>query len=256
LNRLFLVLAVSFIIVTGFSLIPDSSAAPVRDVKVLDEDFEGTFDWIPIQNGIVSQVNVGVDAVSGDMVARKTTNNHPHGAFKSFTQQVDDFEAVLYTKKVTDNGGNSNRYSILLESQNNGYGIRYTSSSLVLERVTGYGLTTLASTPVGWDFGNWNTLRLIKIGDNLTLELYKNQIVDPDLLDQTTATVTTIDNTYPGGFGRAIINGGFEFDTDDYMVWNLINDTTPPDVELIQVCGSYCIDGFVLDSDYDFSHGL
>ena len=201
-----------------------------RGVKVLDDSFEGAFDWSAIQNGVVTKTNVGTDAVSGDNVARKTTNNDPHGALKQLDTTVNDFELMVYSKRVSvESGGSANRYSIVQSTEGNGYGFYVSGSLFVIEKRDNFVGIPLVTTSDSWDLGQWNTFRFIKIGSDLTLEYYKNQIVDPAVIEQTlpTNSLTTSDNRYSGGFNYAAINGGQDFDTDDFRVWPIGDLPTP-----------------------------
>lgn len=229
-NKTILILtliAITALTATIFAILPNTVQATshfTRDIQVLNEDFEGSFTWNQLKNGIVTQTNLGTDAVSGDFVARKTANNDPHGAIKQLSQTVDDFEAVAYAKKVNTDGGSVMRYSIVQSEYGNGYGFYLNHLNVIIEkRDSTFTGTLLVKQTENWDLGEWNTFRFFKVANQLTLELYKNQIVDPSTLDTVTPTHTLsfTDNSFVGGFNYAAINGGFEFDTDDYMVWSI-----------------------------------
>jgi len=195
-----------------------------RGDKVLDDDFENFEEWIPLNLGTVSQFTDSANAVSLDNVARKTGSGDPNGAIKQMSKSVDDFEMVLYSKKGDDTGGDLLRYSITKDLTGNGYGFFLTPSILSIEKRDGSFVSTeIQRSNHGWNLGEWNTFRFIKDGRILTLEYYKNQIVDVNNFDNETPTgiITTLDNSFSNGFNYVAINGGSEFDTDDISVWEI-----------------------------------
>lgn len=227
-----IVIAIAFItgaITTGTTAFAATDFS--RSVKVLDDDFETFSGWNNIGTGTVIQLNVGsTDAVSGDNVGRKTLNNDPNGAIKQLSQTLNDFEVVLYSKKVNTVGGDALRYSVVQDVTGNGYGFYLTNGALVIEeRTANFGQIELARLSQSWTLGEWNTFRFIKTGNTLTLEFYKDQIVDSAIIGTVnpTSTFAVNDVTFQGGFNFASINGGHAFDTDDYQVWELIQTPTP-----------------------------
>ena len=203
---------------------PPPGPNPTRSSSALSEDFEGTFSWTQIGSGNVSQ-KASTAAVSGDFVALKKNNGDPNGAYIPLTQSVDDFEVILYTKRTFDDGNNANKYSILQDSTGNGYGFNLNSAQLIIEkRSASLGATAIATdNTIGWDMHQWNTIRFLKQGDTLRLDLFKNQIISHDTIHTVLpdSTLTVNDSTYSGGFNYAAINGGYKFHTDDYYVWSL-----------------------------------
>ena len=200
----------------------DSDAGNVIVLDATETTDPGVYETVGIT--IVSTTNGETNTVSGDFVARKTANNDPNGAIKQLSNTVDDFEMVVYGKKLNTNGGQALRYSITQDITGNGYGFHLTDSWLRIEkRNSSFGGSFVAQESQSWDLGKWNTFRLIKVGSELTLELYKNQKVDPNTFDITTPTTTlhATDSSFAGGFNYASINGGFDFDTDNFMVWDI-----------------------------------
>ena len=198
------------------------SNLPIGGNIVFHEDFETYSGWNTIGSGQVMQVSNPGNAISGDNVARKTGNNDPNGAVKQLDKSVDDFEVMLHSKKINTSGGNALSYSIIQTETGSGYGFYLTNTSLVIEeRNASNAASPLKTVSERWNLDEWNTFRFIKTGSNLTLEFYKNQVMSSDDVDNVTPTriITATTNTYSGGFNYAVINGGYDFDTDDYRIW-------------------------------------
>ena len=194
-----------------------------EDNLVFDETFESISGWNQIGSGQVIHV-------SGDDVARKTGNNDPNGAIKRLDSTVNDFEMMVHAKKINTDGGIAMRYSIVQDSNGNGYGFYITHAQMVIEkRDNSFIPTQLDMIPIsGWKLGETNTIYFAKVGNELQLKFYKDQTLQRQDLDSIDPSATRIvsDNTFSGGFKFATINGGSEYDTDNYKVWELPESTT------------------------------
>lgn len=89
--------------------------------------------WQQLQSGTVSLVADGTG-----YVLRKSGNNDPDGGWAPFGTTLDDFDLVLFARKVNTAGGDLVRYS-LTDDVGNGYGLYldYATGKLSIERRPG-----------------------------------------------------------------------------------------------------------------------
>jgi PKD repeat protein len=190
---------------------------PPDGIVFFDDFADGDLSpWAQLKYGQVVMVNDPVDG----WVLRKTTNNDPHGGWAPLGSALNDFELVLYARKVNTAGGTRLRYS-LTDSSGNGYGLDldYSKDDLAIERRSKWGGTKLAvsgaSLPGGMALGQWYTLRLVRSGHQLTAEAYVGRVAPADAVPD--LVVDTADSAF-SSFTQVNINGGRDFDTDDLRV--------------------------------------
>jgi hypothetical protein len=179
-----------------------------------DADDGDLAPWQQLQSGTISWVDDG-----GNGVLRKSGNNDPHGGWAELTAPVNDFEMVLFSRKIDGAGGAAVRYS-LTDTSGNGYGIylNYGSQGIAIERRDGWVGTRLpnqGTVPGGLALSEWYTLRLRREGQMLTFELFAGR-VDPS---QATPlyTIAEADDSYTVAT-QVNINGGYPFDTDEVII--------------------------------------
>jgi len=183
------------------------------------DDFEDgdISDWTQYGTGTVSLVD---DA--GNNVLTKTGSNDPNGGSSTFNNgAIGNFELILKTKRVNENGGSQNRYGVE-DGSFDGYGPRITDfntlpSTMAIEERSG-GVSTgnigsiLTSAP---QWNTWMEIKFRKNGTDFEFELYNSS-------DELAATVSVTDSTY-NSFDRFVVHGGYEFYTDDIRVRKYIN---------------------------------
>jgi len=181
---------------------------------VASDDFQsGLGLWQQLSSGVVDIYGIG-----GNNCLRKQTYADPNGGYRLLSKSIIDFELVLYTRRdATGTGANS--YS-LTDTSGNGYGISldYTSNQLTIDKRSAWARTILASVAVTPTLANWYTLRLIKLGSNLTAEIYNDKVT---IFSNPLAAVGTADGSYTS-FDRVAVNGGYVFYTDDVRVRRLL----------------------------------
>jgi hypothetical protein len=177
------------------------------------EDFEDgdISDWTNYSSG---EVHIQQDA--GNWVILKTANNDPNGGYVVLPGAISDYEVVIKTKRINENGGRQNRYA-MEDASFNGYGPRMYDfntlpSDFAIERRTGGSNSgnLVAKSTSAYEWNTWMTVKFRKFGTNLTFELYNSS---GDLAEE----ISVLDSTYTT-FDRFVIHGGWEYYTDDILV--------------------------------------
>jgi len=177
------------------------------------DDFEDgdISDWSQYGSGTVTITSDG-----GNYVLLKTANNDKNGGYCPFNNgSLSDFEAVFRTKRISENGGNQNRYGIE-DSSFNGYGPRMADfnslpSAFAIERRTGGGGSTIATKNTSeYQWNTWMTVQFRKHGGTIDFELY-------DSSGSLVEFISAADASY-NSFDRFVVHGGWEFYTDDIRV--------------------------------------
>lgn len=187
-----------------------------KAVSIFERVSSSTFDtgldgWQQLQSGVID-----VYGISGNNCMRKQTYDDPNGGYKLLDKKVIDFELILYTRR--DSGTGLNAYSIT-DSSGNGYGITLDySGNLTIDKRTAWARSVLKSTTVSPVLTNWYTLRLQKIGSNITAEVYDGKVIK----FVTPLASTAVNDSSYTSFDRAAVNGGYVFFTDDVIVRKLL----------------------------------
>ncbi|MGR9051353.1 MAG: S8 family serine peptidase [Gammaproteobacteria bacterium] len=199
----------------ALSLTIDSnvSATPAFQANFAGGDLSA---WSQLKSGSLMAVNDPSDG----WVVRKTGSNDPNGGFATLGQSLNDFELTLYTRKVNTNGGSLNRYS-LTDGNGNGYGINLamTANYIAIEKRSVWNANTIkqsATVSNALTMNQWYTVRFTRQGSILYAAVYTGK-VDPAAatpLFEISATDATFNN-----ITQFNINGGYEFDTDDIVVF-------------------------------------
>lgn len=160
--------------------------------------------------------SVGLVADDGAGVLRKLANQDPNGGWAPLTEAVDDFDVVLFTRKVDRSSGDRVRYS-LTDARGNGYGVdvHFAQGYLALESRNAFvGAMLGASAPTGaLQTGAWYTVRLHREGGVLGAALYAGRI-DPEVH----VPIATVTGSGAASVTRFNVQGGAIFDTDDLRI--------------------------------------
>jgi hypothetical protein len=177
------------------------------------DDFEDgdISDWFQYVNGTVQIANDG-----GNYVLLKTAYNDKNGGYSLFNNgALSDFEVVLRTKRINENGGSQNRYGIENGSFN-GYGPRMYDfntlpSNFAIERRSGGGGSNLVlKSTSAYQWNTWMTVKFRKSGSTLEFELYNSS-------GSLVESISTSNSSY-NSFDRFLVHGGWQFYTDDIRV--------------------------------------
>jgi len=177
------------------------------------DDFEDgdISDWFQYGNGTVQIAYDG-----GNYVLLKTAYNDKNGGYSLFNNgALSDFEVVLRTKRINENGGSQNRYGIENGSFN-GYGPRMYDfntlpSNFAIERRNGGGGSNLVlKSTSAYQWNTWMTVKFRKSGSTLEFELYNSS-------GSLVESISTSNSLY-NSFDRFLVHGGWQFYTDDIRV--------------------------------------
>ncbi len=182
---------------------------------ILDDsdDFETWEGWQNYRSGTVEQS--ADQARTGTYSLLKDNNSDPHGGYKNLTMTTDNayvFEGWIF-RPESWSGGEADRLAVSDEDAN-GYGFRWDTGNLLIERRDEGSATTLSSKSSGLRPTNqWYRFRFEAFGDGA----FKIEMFDGggDLIDS--LTHTTPDLTYTT-FSRVYIHGGHEYYVDDINI--------------------------------------
>ncbi len=184
---------------------------------VFEDDFESGIlsPWNQLLSGSVELV----DDPNDGFVLRKVGQNDPSGGWAPLNTVLDEFELVLYTRKVNNSGGNVIRYS-LTDGNGDGYGIKlsYPKGTLGIEKRTDWNGSSASGSinlPEQMTLNQWYTLRLTRQGNALNASIYLGRVDPAQAISM--IEVSTTDNTYTQ-FSQINIQGGYEFDTDNVRI--------------------------------------
>lgn len=185
---------------------------------LFEDDFsDGTLaPWSQLKSGQVSLVDDPVDG----WVLRKSSADDPNGGWAPLASTVNDFELMLYTRKVNTAGGGWSRYSVT-DSNGNGYGLywSYSTGQLGVERRDNWSSIVNRTAPDslagGVQLGQWYTVKLIRRGSQVTAEVYEGRTDPTTTMPALQATMVDATHT---GLTQVNINGGRDFDTAGVVI--------------------------------------
>lgn len=197
---------------------PTPDGPPAQEATpLLQDDFEsGTLTgWTQLFEGSVTLVSGDADVGT---VLRKSGASDPNGGSAVLAEATGDFDLVLYSRKVNDNGGHSNRYS-LTDADGNGYevALNFNDQRLYLSRRDAWILTALDDQPVtgGLTIGQWYTLTLSRRADELTATVHAGRVDAAG--GPVLASATASDSTH-AEVTQINVAGGADYDSDGLSI--------------------------------------
>lgn len=170
--------------------------------------------WNAYSSGSVSRSSS--EAQDDSFSLKKTSNDDPHGGYRSIGSTVDYddfvFEGWIYRPTVGTQSGQSDRLS-LSNSSVNGYGFNISQSNIKIERRNGGSATTISSS-VSFTRPTDQWYRFIfstEPGNKFKLTVFNSSGTQ-------LATVTSNADTNYSNFSRLYIHGGHEYYVDNLTI--------------------------------------
>jgi hypothetical protein len=190
-----------------------ASKAPEPLDVVFFDDFETFSGWATVGTGVVAQSSA--QAYEGTFSALKNTSGDPNGAYKLLDAPVYrnfTLETWIYSVEPRAGGG-ADRISIV-DSAGNGYSFFTDSTSLKVDRRTGYAATQLGTlTAITRPSNAWYRIVFTALPNNtFVVDAYNSA---GTLLGQ---YISPVDTNYTGPFDRVAILGGSAYHVDNLSV--------------------------------------
>ena len=177
------------------------------------------------QDGFLAWQRLGQGAISGFSDSRRGPIGRKSGdsgaVFRQLDREVGNFELVLFTRRLSNT---ASAYALTTASNGGGYGVRMDDQSVQLLRWDeDFSPVSLAGGSGLGNHGSWRTIRLVKGGSELTLEIHDGITTD---FGVPAIALTAKDGSYDSGFSTVSILGSGEFDTDEIQVRSTDRETT------------------------------